>query len=114
MPLPPCMSRAARAMSSALPQLLRFKIETISGVSRPWSVRAPEPQAGMQAERDLGLHVDELFLDQLVGGERAAELAALERVVARGMPAEFGGAERAPSDAIPGTVETGERAAQPA
>src|SRR5262249_7355090 len=29
----------------------------------------PEPQAGMQTESDLGLHVDELFLDQLIGGE---------------------------------------------
>src|SRR3954452_11304063 len=55
-----------------------------------------EPEAGVQTERDLGLHVDELFLDQLVGGERAAELLAIERVVARLMPAELGGPERSP------------------
>ena len=41
MPLPPCMSRATRAMSSALPQALRFAIDTISGVARPSSMSRP-------------------------------------------------------------------------
>src|SRR4029077_20592829 len=99
MPLPPCMSRAARAMSSALPQLLRFRIETISGVSRPTSLSRPrrrqacrpsantferaEEEAGVRAERVLGLLIDEFLRDQLVGGERPPELAAFEGLIAR-------------------------------
>ena len=77
MPLPPWMSRAARAMSSALPQLLRFRIETISAASA-LIFEPPEPQAGVEPQGDLGLHVHELLLDQLIGGKRATELAALE------------------------------------
>jgi len=46
----------------------------------------PEPQAGMQAEGELGLHVNEFFLDQLIGGERAAQLPAPEGIVARREP----------------------------
>ena len=41
-----------------------------------------EAQRGVQAKRDLRLHVGELFLDELVGGERAAELFAIQRVLA--------------------------------
>src|SRR5437762_1861235 len=67
-----------------------------------------EPNAGGEPERDLGLHVDELFLDQLVGGERPTELAPVERVVARRMPAEFGGPEHPPGDAVARVVEAGE------
>jgi hypothetical protein len=37
----------------------------------------------LQAQRDLGLHVGQLLLDQLVGGQRAAELLAVQRVLAR-------------------------------
>src|SRR5256885_8802399 len=36
-------------------------------------LHAPEAQAALQAEGDLGLHVGELLLDQLVRGERPAE-----------------------------------------
>ena len=64
----------------------------------------------MQAERDLGLHVGELFLDELIGGERPAELLAVEHIVAGAMPAELGGAEDAPGDAGARNVETAERA----
>ena len=59
-----------------------------------------DAQARLEAERDLGLHVGELLLDQLVGGERPAELLAVERVVARLLPAEFGRAQGAPGDAV--------------
>ena len=45
-------------------------------------LHAAEAQAALQAERDLGLHVGELLLDELVGGERAAELLAVEHVLA--------------------------------
>jgi len=41
MPLPPCMSRAWRAISGALPQLLRLMSETISGANRPSSNSRP-------------------------------------------------------------------------
>jgi hypothetical protein len=37
-------------------------------------LHAAQAQAALQAERDLGLHVGQLLLDQLVGGQRAAEL----------------------------------------
>jgi hypothetical protein len=63
----------------------------------------------VKAKRDLGLHVDELLLDQLVGGERPAGLLAVERVVARRMPAELGGAERAPGDAVARVVEANQQ-----
>ena len=52
------------------------------GAIAPLILEPPEPEAGVQTESDLGLHVDELFLDQLVGGKRPAELPALEGVVA--------------------------------
>ena len=42
------------------------------------------------------------------GGERAAEGAARQRVVARRLPAELGRAERAPGDAVARIVEAGE------
>src|SRR6185437_6953515 len=77
-------------------------------------LEAAETQAGMQAERDLGLHVDELLLDELVGGERPAELLAVDRVVARRMPAELRGAERTPGDPVPRVVEAGERSLEAA
>src|SRR6185503_16223549 len=75
-------------------------------------LEAADPQAGLEAERDLGLHVGELLLDQLVGGKRPAELLAVEGVVARLLPAEFGGAHGAPGDAVAGVVEAAERSAE--
>jgi len=76
--------------------------------------QAAGAQAGLQAERDFGLHVGEFFLDELVVRERAAELLARERVVARGMPAKLGRAERAPSDAVSRLVQAVERAGKAA
>ncbi|MNS72210.1 hypothetical protein D3C72_1056110 [compost metagenome] len=64
----------------------------------------------MQAQRDLGLHVGQLLLDELVGGERAAELLAVQRVLAGAVPAVFGGTDGAPRDAVAGAVQAGERA----
>src|SRR4051812_41307493 len=40
-PFAPCMSRATRATSSALPQELRLSIEIISGAARPSSISRP-------------------------------------------------------------------------
>src|SRR3954470_17204484 len=68
----------------------------------------------MQSERNLGLHVGELFLHQLVGGTRASELLAFEDVLARAVPAVFGRAERTPRDAVARRIEASERAFQAA
>jgi hypothetical protein len=54
--------------------------------------------APLQRERDLGHHVRELQLDQLVLRDRLAEGLAVERVLARRVPAEFRRAHRAPGD----------------
>src|SRR6266702_403803 len=80
------------------------------GHGAPLVLETAEAQARMEAQGDLGLHVDELLLDQLIGGEGPTELLALERVAPRRMPAEFGGAERAPGNAVARVVEAGERA----
>src|SRR5262249_54499942 len=45
MPLPPCMSRASRAISSALPQLLRLSIEPGGGAALPASIMRPSRSA---------------------------------------------------------------------
>src|SRR5262249_26938823 len=117
MPLPPCMSRASRAISSALPQLLRLSSDTAGGAAPPPSQSPPPPrfqeppeaEGRVQAQRDLGLHVGELLLHELIGRERAAELLAIEHVLPRAMPAELGGPERAPGDSRARHVKTAER-----
>ena len=82
--MPPCMSRATRAMSSALPQVLRFMQRADLGrAAAPSSFSRPRRRHALQAERDLGLHVGQLLLDQLVGRQRPAELLAIERVLPR-------------------------------
>src|ERR1700722_5127413 len=44
----------------------------------------PDPERRLEPERDPGLHVGELFLEELGGGERAAELLAVDAVLAGG------------------------------
>ena len=61
---------------------------------------ASDHQRSRVAERDFGRRISELSLNELTGGERTTELVAVEGVSARGMPAELGGAQRAPGDAI--------------
>ena len=56
----------------------------------------PEAQHRLQAQRDLGLHVRQLLLDQLRRRQRPAEHHALQCVVARRMPAELRRAQRVP------------------
>ena len=58
MPLPPCMSRATRAMSSALPQLLRFcdrgfdlDDPDVAGAGQCDQVGAPAGRQGEFAQR---------------------------------------------------------------
>ena len=99
-------------MSSALPQLLRFISEIDGGAALPASSMRPSRSAPCKPERDLGLHVGELLLDQLIGGERAAELLAVEHVLPRGVPAELGRAHGAPGNAVARIVEAAERTGQ--
>ncbi len=66
-------------------------------------------QRALQAERDLGLHVGQLLLDQLGLGERLAELLAVEGVLPGGVPAELRRADRAPGDPVARLVEAAER-----
>ena len=54
------------------------------------------------------MHVGEFFLNQLIRGERTAELLAIEHVLPRGVPAELRGAERTPCDAVTRRIETPE------
>ena len=74
--------------------------------------QAARLQAGGEAEGDFGLHVRQLFLEQLGGGERTAELLAIQPILPRRMPAEFRRAKRAPGDAIARVVEAAERPAK--
>ncbi len=66
-------------------------------------------QRGVQAQRDFSLHIGQLQLDQLVGGQRAAKLLAVQRVLTRRVPAEFGGAQRPPGDAVARLVQAAKR-----
>ena len=97
-------------MSSALPQLLRLIRLIVSGISSPASSRRPTRSAACRPSVISVDHVGELQLDQLVGGEGAAELLAVERVLAGGGVAGLGRAHRAPADAVAGAVEAAERA----
>ena len=83
MPLPPCMSRAMPRDIERLAAIVALHQRDRSP-ARPCPPPEPaEPQRALQAERDFGLHVGELLLDQLVGGERTAELLAVEHILAR-------------------------------
>ena len=57
--------------------------------------------------RDFGLHVGQFLLNELIGGERAAELLAVERVLPGRMPTEFCRPHGAPTNAEAGIVEAG-------
>jgi hypothetical protein len=83
-------------MSSALPQLLRLTIEIISG-RLALVQQAADAQAALQAERDLGLHVGQLLLDAAGSRPAAAELLAVQPVLAGAVPAIFGRAHARPS-----------------
>src|SRR4051794_36272493 len=73
----------------------------------------PDPQRCLKPKRDLGHHVGELELDQLVGGERAPELLAVERVLPGGMITGLGRAHRTPADPVASAIEASERALEP-
>ena len=59
-------------------------------------LQAAEPQAALQAERDFGRHVGQLLLDQLVRGERTAELLAVDHILPRRLVAGLGRTQRTP------------------
>jgi hypothetical protein len=61
-----------------LPQELRLISEISSGAIWPAVHELAGAQAALQAEGDLGLHVGELELDELVRGQGPAELLALQ------------------------------------
>ena len=83
MPLPPCMSRGDAGDIQRLAAVVALH-QADHLRRRVMLVHQPaEPQHRMQAQRDLGLHVGQLLLDQLRRRQRPAEHLALQRVVAR-------------------------------
>jgi len=77
-------------MSSALPQLFALHQRHRGRRRLALLQHAPEPQRACEPERDLVCMSASFFLDQLIGGERAAELLAVEHVLAGAVPAELG------------------------
>ena len=73
----------------------------------------PDPKRRLQAECDLGDHVGKFKLDQLVRGERPAELFAVERIAARRRIAGLGRTHRPPANAVTRAIEAAERTRQP-
>src|SRR5256714_2384331 len=73
---------------------------------------APEAQHALQSQAYFRLHVGELLLDELVRGERPAELLAVEHVLAGAGPAVLRRAPRAPGDARARRTQAGETALQ--
>src|SRR6185312_15125214 len=71
------------------------------------------PERGLEAERDPGLHVGELLLEELGLGQRAAELLAVETVLAGGEPAILRRPHRPPGYAVTGAVQAAERPLEP-
>mmetsp|Transcript_526 Transcript_526/g.1579 ORF Transcript_526/g.1579 Transcript_526/m.1579 type:complete len:264 (+) Transcript_526:1980-2771(+) len=72
MPLPPSMSRATRAMLSALPQLLRLIMEIISGAALRASLRRPTCRAACRP--------------RVISVDMSASLSCTIWFLARGLP----------------------------
>src|ERR1700722_9853343 len=72
----------------------------------------PDPERRLKPERDSGLHVGELLLEELGLSEGPAELLAVEAVSARAEPAILGRAHRAPGYAVARPVQAAERTLQ--
>ena len=109
MPLPPCMSRAARAMSSASPQLLRLTIEIISGAARPSSISRPTLS-------EPGARARSWSACRRASSGRAGSAASGRPNCLRSRPywrarepAILRRAHRAPGDAVAGAIEAAER-----
>ena len=95
MPLPPSMSRATGRCPATCRRSCAWAIEVISTAAMP-SLHATQPQAALQAERDLGEHVGELLLDELVGGQRGRTGFAIQDIIGGRFIAEFRSTERSP------------------
>src|SRR5579885_2484188 len=114
------IGNAVRAMHIAgyarnfesFPAVISFEQRNHLGSSTALVLEAPQTQTGVQAQGNLGLHIRELFLDQLVCSERAPELKALHRVLACGVPAEFRRADGAPRNAVAGIIQAAKRPLQ--
>ena len=65
-------------------------------------------KGSLQAQSDLGLHVRELLLHELVGGQGSTELFSLQRILPGSMPAKFSSAQSAPGDPVTRFVQTAE------
>ena len=72
--------------------------------------QAAHAQGALQAEADVAHHIRQLELDQLIGCERLAKLMPVQRILPCRMPAELGGAKRAPGDAVARAIQAAERA----
>src|ERR1700676_5795175 len=76
-------------------------------------LQAPDVKREQLSFDDLGDHPSELFLDELVRGDRlVGELLARFGVLQSGVVAGHGRAESAPADAVARLVEAAERSAQ--
>ena len=93
-----------------LAAVVALQQEMFSGASGPASISA-RAQTALQTEADLGLHVGEFHLDQLVGGQRPSELLSVERVRRAACQQNSAAPSRAPGDAVARVVEAAERAA---
>src|SRR5215470_20177640 len=76
-------------------------------------LQAPDLQREELRLCDFRNHPDELLLDKLVRSDRfVVELLSLLGVAERGLVASHGRPDSAPTDAIPGLIEAGERSFQ--
>mmetsp|Transcript_19535 Transcript_19535/g.28172 ORF Transcript_19535/g.28172 Transcript_19535/m.28172 type:complete len:354 (+) Transcript_19535:133-1194(+) len=73
------------------------------GINQP-----PHPECSLQAEGDLGVHVCQLQLHQLVAGEGCPKLLALQDVLPSLLHAELCSSHGSPGDAVASVVQAGE------
>src|SRR5690606_32678234 len=69
-------------------------------------------QGALQAQGDLGLHVGQFLLDQLIGSQGTAKLLTLQSVIAGSVPAELSGTQGAPGNPVAGLVQAAQGAFQ--
>ena len=72
-----------------------------------------DAQGGLKPERDFGFHVGEFFLDQLISGERPAELLTLECIGSCRIETSLRRPHGAPADAVSRMVEAAKRSLEP-
>ena len=102
MPLPPCMSRAMRAMSERLAAIVALDQRDHLRRRAALVHQATDTQRALQAQRDFGLHVGEFLLHQLRLRQRTPELLAVEGVLTPAEPAILRSSHHAPGNARSG------------